>query len=243
MTNTICDLNAKQLTVTPLESAREMNCAKSTRSFGLLVDVPHGLDTPRDSLSSMVPPFSAASTVTLFEEFLAGLAEDPGAQSTPHNTHLNKPMLKCPGHPSSLSHMRSEDCSVPITPDAETTTTSSGTSGLTRWSTRAVRPKVVELCKGSNTISPQSDSKLGSSGGNLRPLALLQYRDNNIPASPTSNSVRPLALGRRQKSQGTVHVQDENGKPDSASSRNKNLRPLKLVQFDTTKVRGILRKN
>ncbi|KAG6884823.1 hypothetical protein C0993_007996 [Termitomyces sp. T159_Od127] len=241
-------------TEAPFKRAGELDRAKSTRSLGLRADVPHGLDTPRDSLSSMAPPFSAASTVTLFEEFIAGLAEDPEAQSTPHNIHVNNPTSKCPGHPFSLSeekppssvlHLRSDDHPVPTTPNAETTM-ASPMLALAQWSTRAVRhfiPKVIDFGKRSNADTPQSDSKPGSPGGNLRPLALLQYRDNNIPVSPVLNPVHPLALGKRQKAQGTAVMQNENAKPDSASSRVKNLKPLKLVQFDTTNIRGTLRKD
>ncbi|KAG6896630.1 hypothetical protein C0992_007036 [Termitomyces sp. T32_za158] len=236
------------------KGAGELNRAKSTRFLGLRADVPHGLDTPRDSLSSMVPPFSAASSVTLFEEFVAGLGEDPEAQSTPHNNHLNKPTLKYPGSPfsqpeeelrSSDLYNRFDDHSVPTNPDADTTTTSSAILALAQWSTQAVRPlipKVIEFYNGSNTNSPQSDSQPGFPGGNLRPL-LLQSRDNNLPPSPVLNSVRPLALGKRQKARSTALMQNQNAKLDSVSSRSKNLKPLKLVQSDTIKVRDALRKD
>ncbi|KAG6861574.1 hypothetical protein C0995_014870 [Termitomyces sp. Mi166 len=247
MPNSIHHLYTKQLTKFPPVGAIPLNRAISTRFLGLRADVPHGLDTPRESVSSTVPPFSAASTVTLFEDFVAGLEEDPEAQSTPHNTIMNEPTPRYLAPPlpllkekrrSSIICIKSDD-HAPTTPDAELNTTSSVISALAQWSTRAVRPLIPNANKcqreKSKADSPQSNSKQGSPGGNLRPLMLLQDRDNT-PARPMLNSTRPLALGKRQKVRGAVPVRDENVIPESASatsSRSRNLKPLKLVPTPT----------
>ncbi|KAH0587909.1 hypothetical protein H2248_006661 [Termitomyces sp. 'cryptogamus'] len=255
MLKTIPYYGTKHLIEAYPQGAAELKRAKSSRFLGLRVDVPHGLDTPRESVSSMAPPFSAASTVTLFEEFVLGLEEDPEAQSTPHNIATNKPISKHPGVPlnlpkekrrSNMMHVKLDDHrdAKPTIPNADTMTASSAISALTQWSTWAVRPLISNTSKKSNTDSSQSGSKPGSPGGNLRPLTLLQDCDKSIPVSPVFDSIRPLTLWKRQKPRGSPPVQTENAGPDfTSSSRSKNLKPLRLVPSDTSRIRGDLRKD
>ncbi|KAF8076690.1 hypothetical protein FPV67DRAFT_1649473 [Lyophyllum atratum] len=224
--------------------------AMSTRSLGLRADVPEGIDTARSSVVSMVPPTSAASTVTLFEEFAADLESELQAQSTPHNTVSNKPRARHPApmpkqnRRSSIVYVKSDDHVSPTNSTAEPTAPTSTMSAFAQWSTRAVRPLIPKASKlqrkMSNADASQSGTKSGSPSGNLRPLTLLQDRDPNT-ASPVLSDTRPLTLGKRQKSRGAAPVQDENASPDSSSS-NKSLKPLKLARSDTSKVRGFLRK-
>jgi hypothetical protein len=67
------------------KGATGLGRSMSTRSLGLRAEVPHGVDTARSSIITMVPPTSAASAVTLFEDFEAGLNSGPQAESTPHS--------------------------------------------------------------------------------------------------------------------------------------------------------------
>jgi hypothetical protein len=62
-------------------------------------------------------------------------------------------------------------------------------------------------------------------------------------ASPVISATRPLTLGKKQKSKLAAPGQDENAGPNSTSTgRNKKLKPLMLARSDTSKVRGIIRK-
>lgn len=227
--------------------------AMSTRSLGLRADVPHSVDTARSSIASMnmVPPTSAASTVTLFEEFAADLENEAQAQSTPHHTVSNKqtsrraaPPLPVQNRRSSIVYIKSDDHASPTSPIEPQSSTSSAMSAIAQWSSRAVRPLIPKASKlqrkMSNANSALPGTKPGSPGGNLRPLSLLQDRNTNT-ASSANGETRPLTLGKRQKSRLAAPVQDENAYPDS-SSRNKNLKPLKLARSDTSKMRGALRK-
>ncbi|RDB19888.1 hypothetical protein Hypma_012825 [Hypsizygus marmoreus] len=230
--------------------------ALSTRSLGLRADVPHSVDTARSSMASLniVPPTSAASTVTLFEDFVAELEAQPQAQSTPHNSVSNKPLRQpVPPMPkqnrrSSIVYIKSDDHASPTNPAVEPTTTPPSTmSAIAQWSTRAVRPLIPKASKLqrkiSNADSALAGAKPGSPSVNLRPLSLLQDRNTNTnPASPAVVETRPLTLGKKQKSRLAAPVQDENAHPDSTSSRNKNLKPLKLGRSDTSKLRGVLRR-
>ncbi|KAG5648815.1 hypothetical protein DXG03_000164 [Asterophora parasitica] len=228
--------------------------AMSTRSLGLRAEVPHSIDTARSSVVSVALP-SAASTVTLFDEFAAGLEDEPLAQSTPHTTVSGKPKSRHAAPPmpkqnrrSSIVYVKSDDYVSPTNPAAEPTPTSTSTmSALAQWSSRAVRPLIPKASKlqrkMSNADSALSGTKPGSPGGNLRPLTLLQDRDTNT-ASPVMSATRPLTLGKRQKARGAAPEHDENAIPDSASSRNsKTLKPLTLARSDTSKLRGVLRKS
>jgi len=267
--NTISNLHAvreEDEVLRPTSSKVGLGRAMSTRSLGLRAEVPHSVDTARSSMATlnMVPP-SAASTATLFE-FEAGLESGPQAQSTPHNGVSQKSASRQPPLPlplpnhittsqppqsgrSSIVYIRSDDNASPTIPTVEPATASS-MSSFAQWSSRAVRPLIPKASrlqrKMSNAISSPSDSKPGSPGGGLRPLSLLQDRDTNInmnanSASSVTGGTRPLTLGKRQKPRMAVSVRDENADPD-ARSKNRNLKPLHLARSETSKMRGILRK-
>ncbi|GLB34088.1 hypothetical protein LshimejAT787_0109720 [Lyophyllum shimeji] len=233
------------------KGATGLGRAMSTRSLGLRPEVPHSVDTARSSVVSAIQPTSAASTVTLFEEFVDDLESGPQAESTPHNTVSSKPSSRHAAPPmpkqnrrSSIVYIKSDNHETPTNTPAEPASTSA-ISALAQWSTRAVRPLIPKASKlqrkMSNADSSQPAAKSGSPGGNLRSLTLLQDRNINTD-SPVLRETRPLTLGKRQKVRGAAPVQDENAHPDS-SVRNKGLKPLKLVRSDTSKMRGLLRKD
>lgn len=251
------------------EAQRPMSAAKSalgrtmsTRSLGLRADVPHAVDDVRASIygNNMVPPTSAASTVTLFEDFEAGLQSGPQAESTPHNTYSQRPSRITPAPPmppivtsenrrSSIVYIKSDD-HVNIMNHASTEAPASAMSAFAQWSSRAVRPLMPKASKlqrkMSNAVPSESFAKPAPPREGLRPLSLLQERNTNIDtanASPVIGGTRPLTLGKRQKSRKTASDSDENTNPDSTSSSNKNLKPLKLARSETSKMRGILRKS
>ncbi|KAF8165605.1 hypothetical protein B0H34DRAFT_762895 [Crassisporium funariophilum] len=222
----------------------------STRSLGLRADVPYNVDTARSSLASIngMPPTSAASTVTLFDDFEAGMDSGPQAESTPHNTVSQKPTSRHPPpampevRRSTIRYIKSEDTqNIPTTYPMEATTsnaepTTSTMTSLAQWSSRAVRPLKPKASKLQRSPSDSSSPPLG-----IRPLTLLQDRANTVTnTSPTSSEIKPLSLGKRQKSR--TAQQDENSNA-GVTPRNKNLKSLTLARSETSKVRGILRKN
>lgn len=238
------------------QNTKSLGRTMSTRSLGLRADVPHGVDSARASLTSIgnvVPP-SAASTVTLFEDFEAGLESPPQAESTPHNSVSQKPTSHHPPPPmpdhrrSTIRYIKSENIeNAPVTYPMEEPTTNvdaiSAISSFAQWSSRAVRPLVPKASKLQRTPSDASIKE------GLRPLALLQDRSNVVKnnasnGSPTSAEIRPLTIGKRQKARNAP--QDENvtpGAPVTSSPRkHKKLKSLKLARSETSKVRGILRK-
>ncbi|TFK43801.1 hypothetical protein BDQ12DRAFT_643459 [Crucibulum laeve] len=239
-------------------SGRALGRTQSTRSLGLRAEVPHGVDTARSSIMSinMIPPASAASTVTLFDDFEAGLQSGPQAESTPHNTVSHKPTRqKAPPMPksssvnrrSSIVYIKSNDHEI-MNPVVDPTASTSTRTTFAQWSSRAVRPLIPKTSKlqrkMSNADSSSSGAKPGSPSGSLRPLSLLQDRDPNSSTSPVSGGTRPLTLGKRQKSRMAAPDMDENSNPDSSgSTRSKNLKSLTLVRSETSKMRGVLRKS
>lgn len=228
----------------------------STRSLGLRADVPHNVNTARSSVTSNTAavPTSAASTVTLFEDFEAGMISGPQAESTPHNTVSHKTTRRQHNAPplpinrrSSIVYIKSENHSTTTNPPmTESSSSSSAMSSFAQWSSRAVRPLMTKnSLKLQRKISTADSSSLGSPREGLRPLSLLQDRDLNTAQgiSPLPiGGTRPLTLGKKQKSRMAV-PQDENADPDSISSgHRKNLKSLKLARSETAKMRGILRK-
>ncbi|KAF9006644.1 hypothetical protein BDQ17DRAFT_1540426 [Cyathus striatus] len=227
--------------------------APSTRSLGLIPEVPHGIDTARSSVIStnIIYPPSAASTVTLFEDFEAGLLSGPLAESTPHNTVSNKPIRsKAPPMPknssvnrrSSIVYIKSDD-HVATTNHVPKTTSSTAMASIAQWSSRAVRPLIPKASKLQRKISnsPPSDAKTDSPRGDRNTNTISDQ--NSGSASP---GTRPLTLGKRQKTRMTAsNAFDENSSPDTttSSSRSRNLKPLALARSETSKVRGALRKS
>ncbi|KAF9480681.1 hypothetical protein BDN70DRAFT_804846 [Pholiota conissans] len=259
------------------QMSRGLSRALSTRSMGLRADVPHDVDTARSSmvtLSNMnnIPP-SAASTVTLFEDFEAGMQSGPQAESTPHNSVSQKPVSRHPPPPmpdyrrtSGIRYIKSDNTPTtqnqhapyPIEETQEYREAEQAVSTLAsiaQWSSRAVRPLIPKASKLQRTPSESTSPKEG-----LRTLTLLQDRGNVVNAansSPTSSETRPLTIGKAQKMRRVVPKthsahHDENApasEPVSSSvgrtgsSKNKNLKSLSLVRSETAKKRGILRQN
>lgn len=217
----------------------------STRSLGLRADVPHNVDTARSSMTSVnnMPPPSAASSATLFEDFEAGLDSGPQAQSTPHNSvsqkSAHRPAPPMPGHRhSTIRYIKSQDSQdnhivYPFESEARVEPVTFTTASVTQSSSRAVRPLVPKANK-------LRRNPAGSKDG-LRPLTLLQDRANINANSNHISDVRPLSLVKKQKSR-TVH-QDENANVTTTTpKKNKNIKMLTLARSDTSKSRGILRK-
>jgi len=230
------------------ESFNGMERVMSTRSLGLRADVPHNVDTARSSITSLtnMPP-SAASTVTLFEDFEAGMQSGPQAESTPHNSVAQKPRHPLPPMPdhrrSTIRYIKSDNTqAAPVTypmeePTRQTESATSAMSSIAQWSSRAVRPLIPKASKLQRSPSDSTSPKEG-----LRTLTLLQDRVNTVNnrTSPPLIEIRPLTIGKAQKSR--ISRQDENATP-GANSRNKNLKSLTLARSETSKIRGILRKS
>ncbi|KAF9535135.1 hypothetical protein CPB83DRAFT_831204 [Crepidotus variabilis] len=218
----------------------------SLRSLGLKADVPHNIDSGRSSLISGVPP-SANSEMTLFDDFEAGLESGPQAESTPHNSIAQKPVSRHPPPPmpnirrSSIRYIKAEEReSIVIAPMDEPSLNTSDTAPHWSTRTRSVVPKASKLNR-----SPSD----GKENGGLRQLTLLQDRGNvanvsNGRSSPTAN-IRPLTLGKKQKSRMRPSSQDENAVPGitpAPGKKSKNLKELTLVRSETSKARAVLRK-
>ncbi|KIK67707.1 hypothetical protein GYMLUDRAFT_68728 [Collybiopsis luxurians FD-317 M1] len=183
----------------------------STRSLGLRAEVPHSVDnTARSSLASMnnnnmVPP-SAASTVTLFEDFVNGMESGPRAESTPHNSVAHKrvsedvvPPLpssshyrisvassqsrystdapRNPNRRSSIVYIKSDENATITPPNAPSTSSTSTKSSLVQWSSRAVRPLI-----------PKS-SRIQRKASKVAP----SVQSTSKPESPRGG-LRPLSL-------------------------------------------------
>ncbi|KAF8622101.1 hypothetical protein AX15_007238 [Amanita polypyramis BW_CC] len=241
--------------------------SKSTRSLGLRADVPHNIDEARHSaltLNTMLPPASAASTATLFEDFEAGLDSGPLAESTPHSTVTQKPKSKYP--PPSLpldTNAASKRCSSIIYKKSDnedhsspnettrdmpfeqaTTNNYSTVSSFAQWSTRAVRPLIPKVNKLQRNGS-------GKTTKGLRPLSLLKDRNTNaipenlddvspaIGSLPSIKETRPLTLGKRKKSKPALKsslepVNDENAPPSRESSLSSKSKGLKPLKLVRT---------
>lgn len=230
----------------PMESVREQDerahlaRSQSTRALGLRADVPVGVDSFRvDSFRESVAtlsnmPHSAASTMTLFEDFEAGLG--PLAESTPHDDQkkTNQPTSRKapPRNPlptthtrrSSIVYIKSDDSVSPTNPIAPS-----------RSFSRAVRQLVPKRNILQRKPSSSDTTKPSSPSGGLRPLSLLQDRNTNIMVSPSGT--RPLLLGKKKQQLKTIR-DDENVDP---SSRNKNIKQLQLARSETSKQRAVLR--
>jgi hypothetical protein len=250
------------------ESSR-LGRSDSTRSLGLRVDVPRSVGaSARSSMNTILegPPPSAASTVTLFEEFEAGLMEKPhDHHSTPHSSIAGKPAReRAPPVPkvnkknrSSIVYIKSENSAPAGSSNDENVAPqgqdSSAPSSIASWGARMMS-KTGSLRR-KNAVEP---AKADSPKEGLRRLSLLQDRDTNSlkgsdsPDSskefviPKGNSVRPLTLGKKQRRAGN----DENAIPEDRQvsgltprADGKSLKPLKLARSETSRMRGILRRS
>ncbi|KAJ3834973.1 hypothetical protein F5878DRAFT_727846 [Lentinula raphanica] len=210
--------------------------AMSTRSLGLRAEVPHGVDTARSSIASMInniPP-SAASTVTLFEDFVNGLEAGPHAESTPHNNAAHKrvsedvvPPLPSSNHyrtstasnrnsinqkrsssnsnrRSSIVYIKSDENATVTPPNDSSTSSTSAMSSLAQWSSRAVRP-----------LMPKS-SKLQRKASKAAPSA-----ENASKADSPRGGLRPLSL---------LQERDVNTVAGPGVPASKGIRPLALAK-------------
>ncbi|KAG1735416.1 hypothetical protein EDB19DRAFT_1724333 [Suillus lakei] len=231
-----------------------------TIKLGLRVEVPHGMDSMHTSVATLdtatiLPPPSAASTVTLFDP----MAEfDPAAQSTPlhekehhfarkHQAAAiprSQPALKR----SSIIYIKSpEERAKALTePEARSHTERNNADDisprtLAPWSSR-VKPLIP---KSSKQRKDATEPATKSGSNSLRTLSLLKNRDSNQDstgdvAGNRFAGTRPLVLGKKKSK--TVKEHNENVAP-SASSVNKYLKPLKLSRTESSKVRGMLRRD
>ncbi|KAG2145792.1 hypothetical protein DEU56DRAFT_883282 [Suillus clintonianus] len=237
----------------PAQNGVSLGRSISTRNLGLRVDIPHGMDSARTSVATLVlPPPSAASTVTLFDP----MAEfDPTCQSTPNEKEYqftrkyqatvmprSRPTLKR----SSIVYIRSseEHAQAPTEPEARPPTEQASADDisrrtLTQWSSRVVKPLIP---KSSKQRKDATEPAMKSSSNSLRTLSLLKDRNSNSAGDVAGNGfagTRPLVLGKKKSR--TVKEHDENVAP-RAGSVNKHLKPLKLSRTESSKVRGMLRK-
>ncbi|KIK11747.1 hypothetical protein PISMIDRAFT_19256 [Pisolithus microcarpus 441] len=112
-------------------------------------------------------------------------------------------------------------------------------------STRAVRPVIP---KPSSKLQHKT-TKTNSPSGGLRPLSLLQDRDQNTTTKDAGeskgsiSSTRPLLLGKK-KSKVKVVAQNSDGEnvEPASSGNDKYLRPLQLHRSESSRLRGMLRK-
>jgi hypothetical protein len=241
----------------PAQRGTLLGRSMSTRSPGLRVEIAPGMDSARTSVATMVdiggllPPPSAASTVTLFDpidEF------DPQLQSTPYDAKKEYPysrkyqaaaMARSQYIPaskrSSIVYIKSshDHVETPTDPEPERSTEQNDVSTpprtLAQWSSRAVRPLIPKSDK-----QRKDATEPAMKSGSLRSLSLLKDRDSNQDstgdvASAGFAGTRPLVLGKKKPK-----VVKENVAP-SARSGNKYLKPLQLGRTDSSKVRGMLR--
>jgi hypothetical protein len=233
----------------------------STRTLGLRAEVPHGMESARSSVATLdtakiLPPPSAASTVTLFDPMTEF---DPAAQSTPlqdkenHFTRKYQAVAMPRSQPtskrSSIVYIKSseEHTQASTEPEAQSPTERNITNDmssrtLAQWSSRVVKPLVL---KSSQQRKDTTGPATKSGSNSLRSLSLLKDRGSNHDnagdvAGNGFAGTRPLVLGKKKPK--SVKEHDENVAP-SASSANKHLKPLTLSRTESSKVRGMLRKD
>ena len=221
-----------------LRPATKLERVLSTRCLGLNADVPHNVDTTRSSVATptVVRP-SAASTVALFD-LDACLGSGPEAESTPYNDgsgyKIPRSLLLSkdvntnarPRRPSVI-YIKSADTEGPLH-DLSTTT-----PRFARWSSRAAR------LKPSPNSHPLSSTKTGFPRGGPRPLSLLEDRDTNAALTSINSGTPFVAAGKKQR-RVMLASNDENATAD-CDSKTGDLKPLRFVRSETTKMRGCLR--
>ncbi|KAJ7068701.1 hypothetical protein C8F01DRAFT_978000 [Mycena amicta] len=226
--------------------ATKLTRGLSSRRLGLQSDVPHDARFSADSFDIQVFPPSAASTATLFE-----LDSGPQAESTPHNSAVNKPVSKQRPPPlplgrggasskrrSSIVYITSPPpaSSPPVAPfsdmveaDEDPAAVPSTIASLAQWSSRVIRKPSSKLHRKITDAVYGKSASPGSPG--LRPLALLQERDTNANGGGTP----PLSL-RKKQNRIRVAKADENDAPSPvtpAFSRERSLRGLQLGRTET----------
>lgn len=244
--NTVDVRRNSALTVESLDetmaNTTEVNDEDVKDVHNLKASNPYDLNSARSSMSS-VPP-SATSDRTLFEDFEAGLESGPQAESTPHNSVTQKPKSRHPPPPLPDIHRETRAPSIRYIKSDEQESivmdklSEEASPIAPHWSTknRTVVPKASKL---------QRKPSDGKENGGLRQLTLLGNANVNTQSERNSPSaaVRPLMLGKKQKSRTKPSVQDENAAPIPPPKKNKNLKELSLVRSETAKARGRLRQN
>ncbi|KAG1877487.1 hypothetical protein F4604DRAFT_1757834 [Suillus subluteus] len=243
----------------PVQNGASLGRTMSTRTLGLRPEVPHGMESASNSVVTLdtvtiLPPPSAASTVTLFDPMTEF---DPAAQSTPLHEkeyhfarkHQVATMSRSQttSKRSSIVYIKSseEHTQAPTEPEVRPPTERNITNEmssrtLAQWSSRVVKP-----LKSSNQRKDAIEPAMKSGSNSLRTLSLLKDRVSNHDntgdvASNRFAGTRPLVLGKKKPK--SVKEHDENVAP-SASSVNKHLKPLTLSRTESSKARGILRKD
>jgi hypothetical protein len=184
---------------------------------------------------------------------------DPAAQSTPlhekeyHFTRKSQatamPRSQLTSKRSSIVYIKSseERSQAPTEPEARPPTDRNNANDMTsrtlaQWSSRVVKPLIL---KSSKQHKDATEPAVKSGSKSLRTLSLLKDRDSNYDntgdvAGNGFAGTRPLVLGKKKSK--TVKEHNENVAP-GASSVNKHLKPLKLSRTESSKVRGMLRKD
>lgn len=246
----------------PVQHGASLNCTTPSRTPGLHAEVLHGMESARTSVvtldtAQILPPPSAASTVTLFDPMTEF---DPAAQSTPlHEKEYHfarkyqanaMPRSQPTLQRSSIVYIKSseERSQVPTEPEARppidrNNTNDMSSRTLAPWSSRVVKPLIL---KSSKQHKDATEPAVKSDSNSLRTLSLLKDRDSNHNNTGDVAGIgfagtRPLVLGKK-RSKAPVKEHDENVAP-SASSVNKHLKPLKLSRTESSRVRGMLRQD
>ncbi|KAF9037860.1 hypothetical protein BDZ89DRAFT_1219832 [Hymenopellis radicata] len=215
----------------------------STRSLGLRAEVPHNVDTARNSMVTIDRPLpSAASTVTLFEfdkdidgiSFMKAIEDGDGplAESTPHNNRAGRyetagrdevpplptrtpaPRTNKQKRRSSIVYIKSDENAAP--PAQQRAEPSNAVTRMHSF-VRAVRPLMPKK------KSPKSATPSPAQQG-LRPLSLLQNRDLNASPPPDGarKKVQPLNLSVG-RSKGRTLTPDVNNLARSDTSRARSI--------------------
>lgn len=220
---------------TGVSSGRSM----STRNMGLRVEIPRGMNSARTSLATLIPP-SAASTVTLFE---AESIFEPIAQSTPHDDQKVYPhsrkyqaaaMQTAGSCRSSIVYIKSDEKpSKPVIPADR----NASPMTLVASAVKPLLPKASTLQRKSSTSANRSTTQ----SGGLRSLSLLKDRDLTKEGDVFKLAgTQPLVLVLGKKKQKLKVTRDENVDPNSGD---KYLKPLQLRRSESSKMRGMLRRD
>ena len=211
----------------------------SARNNHLRVEIPDLANSARTSLATLIPP-SAASTVTLFEAE-AESAFEPVAQSTPCDTLKSQPYSRkyqdatktqtTSSRCSSIVYLKSDD--KPAEPVIAVDRTTPPTM-LLPPAEKPIVPKANTLRRKSTASANRLIAQTG-----LRPLSLLKDRDMNKEGDAFKLAgTQPLVLGKKKLK--VKVTRDENADPNFG---NKHLKPLQLGRSESSKMRGMLRRD
>lgn len=209
--------------------------SQKAQSLGLSANLPVSVNRAHESVTTLLsagPPPSAASTVTLFDDFEAGLG--PQAESTPlDDQKKNHPISKKAPPRNRLPTPHNRRSSIVYIKSNDDPSTNSTTSP------RSFSQVVRQLVSKRSILQRKSssDTKPGSPGGNLRPLSLLQDRDTNRQMTGPGGT-RPLHLRKKKQQQLKTNHDDENLAPQ-ASPMNRHFK--QLAHSETNKQREVLR--